>query len=87
MSAIEVGRICVKTVGREARKQCVIVDIIDGNFVLVTGPKELSGIRRRKCNVKHLEPTEYIIEIEKGDSDEKIKKILEKSNLIDRFKE
>ncbi|MFQ6050394.1 MAG: 50S ribosomal protein L14e [Candidatus Hydrothermarchaeota archaeon] len=87
MSAIEVGRICIKTAGREARKPCVIVDIIDKNFVLVTGPKEISGVRRRKCNVKHLEPTDYVIDIEKGDPDEKIKIKLEKSNLIDKFKE
>jgi len=29
MAAIEVGRVCVKTMGREAGKICVIVDVID----------------------------------------------------------
>ncbi len=48
MVAIEVGRICVKTAGREIGKRCVIVDVIDKNYVLVTGPKSLSGVRAPK---------------------------------------
>ena len=35
MPAIEIGRICVKNAGRLAGRKCVIVDIIDENFVLV----------------------------------------------------
>ena len=36
MAAIEVGRKCIKTAGREAGKECEIVAIIDENFVEVT---------------------------------------------------
>ena len=35
MAAIEVGRKCIKTAGREAGKECEIVAIIDENFVEV----------------------------------------------------
>ncbi len=38
MPTIEVGRVCVKLNGREAGRKCVIVDVIDKNFVLITGP-------------------------------------------------
>ena len=34
---IQIGRLCVKLTGREANKKCVIVDIIDPNFVLIDG--------------------------------------------------
>lgn len=78
MTAMDIGRICVKTSGREAGKRCVIVDIVDKNFVLVTGPKELTGVKRRRANVKHLSPTEEKIEIKRGASDEEIMKILGK---------
>ena len=37
MAAIEVGRVCVKTAGREAGEKCAIVEIIDENFVEVIG--------------------------------------------------
>ncbi|BDH79731.1 MAG TPA: 50S ribosomal protein L14e [Methanothermobacter sp.] len=73
MTAIEVGRICIKTAGREAGEECVIVDIIDKNFVEVVGV----NVKNRRCNIKHLEPTGKKIEI-KSDDIEEIKKQLEK---------
>jgi large subunit ribosomal protein L14e len=58
MPAIEVGRICVKVTGRETGRKCVILDVIDRNFALVTGPKSITGIKRRRVNINHIEPTE-----------------------------
>ncbi|MTK63518.1 MAG: 50S ribosomal protein L14e [Methanobacterium sp.] len=72
MPAIEVGRICVKIAGREAGEKCVIVEIIDDNYVEVVG----STIKNRKCNLKHLEPVDKKIEV-KSDDVEAIKKELE----------
>ena len=63
MPSIQVGRICVKTTGREAGLKCVVVDLIDENFVLVTGPKDVSGVKRRRANIKHLIPLEDAINI------------------------
>jgi large subunit ribosomal protein L14e len=78
MPAFEVGRMCVKTSGRDAGKHCVIVDLMDKNFALVTGPKTVSGVRRRRVNVNHLKPLEEKIDIEKGATDEKIAELLKK---------
>lgn len=86
MPAIEIGRICVKLYGREAGRMCVIVDIIDENFVLITGPKKLTGVRRRRANVDHIEPTDHKIDIPKGASDEEVLKKLEESGLLDFVK-
>jgi large subunit ribosomal protein L14e len=47
---IEVGRLCVKIAGRDAGKECLIIEVIDENFVMIDG-----NTRRRKCNIKHLE--------------------------------
>jgi len=87
MPAFEVGRICVKTRGREAGRKCIIVDIINENFVLVTGPKNITGVKRRRANVKHLIPTNLKIEIEKGASDEAVEKALESAGLIDEMRQ
>jgi large subunit ribosomal protein L14e len=76
MPAIEVGRVCVKTTGREADKKCVIVDVVDKNFVLVTGPKSASGVKRRRVNVNHLKLTEEIIKIKRGATDEEVAQAL-----------
>ncbi|MDQ1280218.1 MAG: large subunit ribosomal protein L14e [Thermoproteota archaeon] len=76
MSALDVGRVCVKTEGRESGKKCVIVDVVDKSFVLITGPKDLTGVKRRRVNVRHIEPTEEIINITRGTSDKDIIVIL-----------
>ncbi len=83
----DIGRICVKVAGREAGRKCVIVDIKDENFVIVTGPKSLTGVKRRQCNVKHLEPTEYKINIRKGASDEEVLKAIEEAGLVDYMRQ
>lgn len=85
MPAIEVGRICVKIRGREAGRRCVILDIIDKNFVLVTGPKNVTGVRRRRANVNHLKPTEDVIKIRRGASDEEVYKALVESGKLEEY--
>ncbi len=87
MPSVEVGRICVKLNGREAGRKCVIVDVIDKNFVLITGPKKYSGVKRRRTNVKHLEPTEESIDVKKGASDEDVAKVADKAKKAAFLKE
>ena len=85
MAAMEVGRICVKTVGREAGKKCVIVDVVDKNFVLITGPKTVSGIKRRRANINHLEPTQEKIDINRGATDEEVTEALKAADKLDEI--
>ena len=77
----EIGRIAVKTVGREASRKCVIVGIVDKNFVLVTGPKNLTGVRRRKVNISHLAFTPHKIVIKEEASDDEVLKAIEEAGL------
>ena len=65
---IEIGRICVKIAGRDANKKCVVVDILNKDYVLIDGET-----RRRKCNVIHLEPLNGKIELEKNASHGRVK--------------
>ena len=60
---MEIGRLAIKTAGREAGKKCVIVDVIDNNYVLIDG-----DVRRKRCNITHLEPLGETIKIEKNAS-------------------
>ncbi len=87
MPSIEVGRICVKLNGRETGRKCVIVDVIDKNFVLITGPQKMTGVRRRRTNVKHLEPTAETIEIKKGAADDDVTKVIGKGKKAEFLKE
>jgi large subunit ribosomal protein L14e len=87
MPAIEIGRVCVKLLGREAGRKCVIVDIVDHNFVVITGPKELTGVRRRKANIDHIEPIDKKVDLSKGASDEDVLKAIKEAGLEDFMKE
>lgn len=42
---LEVGQVCLKTAGREAGRYCVIVDVVDKDFVMVTGPKNITKVK------------------------------------------
>jgi len=81
LPAIEVGRICAKILGREAGKKCIVVDVIDKNFLLITGPKQVNGVKRRRVNINHVEPTEKKVNIRRGESDEEIMKALDEETL------
>ena len=76
---IEIGRLCLKTSGRDAGCKCVIVDILDNKYVLIDGET-----RRRKCNILHLEPLKEVIKVKKGSSHENIKAEFEKLGLAIR---
>jgi large subunit ribosomal protein L14e len=72
----EVGRLCVKIAGRDAGKKCVVVDILEKNYVLIDGLT-----RRRKCNIAHLEPLKETIDIKKKACPEDVIKAFKKLGI------
>jgi large subunit ribosomal protein L14e len=86
MEFMEIGRVCLKTAGREAGKYCVIVNTVDKDFVLVTGPKAVTQVKRRKCNVRHLEPLPLKVEIKGDASDSDVTKELEKGGILEKLR-
>ncbi len=74
---LDVGRLCIKTAGREAGQKCVVVDAIDENFVTVDG-----NVRRKRCNILHLEPLKETLEIKKGASREDVIEEFRKAGIL-----
>ena len=85
MPAIEVGRVCVKVAGRETGRKCVIVDVMDKSFVLVTGPKKVTGVKRRRVNINHVAPLEDTIQVKRGASDEEVTQMLEAAGKLEEM--
>ena len=83
MSVYDIGRVCVKTMGREAGNYCIIVDIIDKNYLLIDGLK----VKRRRVNFNHIEPTSDMIEIKKGANNKDIEEAIKKAKMEKKFKE
>ncbi len=68
---VEIGRLCIKIAGRDAGKECLIIDKVKENFVLIDG-----NTRRRTCNIRHLEFLPQIAKIKKGASHDEVMKAL-----------
>ena len=81
---MEVGRVCIKTAGREAGKVCVVVKAPDGGFVTVTGPKSLTSVKRRRCNIEHLEPLEHKLDIKSDASDTEVEQALKGEGVLEK---
>ena len=81
MSLMDIGRVCYKISGREAGKVCVIIDHKDKKFVLIDG-----NVKRRLCNISHLEPTELILKLKKGASTQEVHAALKKEKIEIREK-
>ena len=72
----EKGRLCTKIAGRDAMKKCVIIKVIDDKFVMIDGQT-----RRRKCNIKHIEPSNKVLKIGENADHAEVKKILKKEKI------
>ncbi len=83
MPAVEVGRICVKLAGRETGKKCVIIDVMDKSFVLITGPQKATGVKRKRVNINHIKPLEDKIDIARGASDEEVTAVLKNAGKLE----
>ena len=73
---ITVGRVCVKIAGRDAGKKAVVVENLSNYLVLIDGET-----RRRKCNIRHLEPLELTVDIKKGASQKEVEAALKKHKI------
>ena len=85
VAALDIGRVCIKTAGREAGRYCVVLKNIDSSFVFITGPKVLTGVKRRKCNVEHLEPTEHMLKIKADASEQEVINAYKETNLLSKL--
>lgn len=66
----------MKIAGREAGKFCTVVDTMDKGFVMIDGQ-----VRRKKCNLAHLEPVKKTVDLKKGASHADVVKAFEKIGL------
>lgn len=85
MVSLNVGQVCMKVAGREGGGVCTVIKPVDKTFVMVTGPKLVTGIKRRRCNIEHLEPTDIKLDIKEDATDEEIIEAYKKANVITKF--
>jgi len=58
---------------------------MDKSFVLVTGPKKVTGVKRRRVNINHIMPLEDKIDVKRGASDDEVAQALEAQGRLDEM--
>jgi len=81
---LDKGRICLKIAGREAGKYCVVISPAEEGFIIINGPKSITRVKKRKCNITHLEPTEHKFDIQTGEDNE-LENLWKSSDLIKKL--
>src|SRR3989338_9919311 len=71
-----IGRLCTKLAGRESGRTAIIVEVLEGSFVVIDGQ-----VKRRRCNLQHLELFPQQFEIYKDASSAEISQLLEKEGI------
>jgi len=67
----EIGRLCIKTAGRDKDLECIVINILENGYVLIDG-----NTRRKKVNIKHLKPLNQLVNIKKNASHDEVEKAL-----------
>jgi len=60
---------------------------MDKSFVLVTGPKAVTGVKRKRANVNHIMPLEDKLDLKRGASDEEVTSTLTAAGKLDDMKQ
>lgn len=62
-----IGRICMKIAGRDAGKLGVVIGNPENGYVLIDGE-----VRRKKVNVKHIQPIDHVVNVKEEASHEDV---------------
>ncbi|CAI4222211.1 unnamed protein product [Auanema sp. JU1783] len=80
---VQVGRVVFIAKGANAGKIAVIVNIIDGNRVLLDGPS--SGVLRGVRNLKDLQLTKFVTKIRVGQRTKKVAAAFDEAKINEEF--
>ncbi|KAI6182201.1 60S ribosomal protein L14 [Aphelenchoides bicaudatus] len=80
---VEIGRVAFIASGKNEQKLAVIVDVVDGNRVLLDGPS--SGVARGVRNLKDLHLTKYKIPIRVGQRTKKVQQAYDEAKINDAW--
>uniref|UniRef100_A0A914GVI2 Large ribosomal subunit protein eL14 n=1 Tax=Globodera rostochiensis TaxID=31243 RepID=A0A914GVI2_GLORO len=78
---VEIGRVVYIAKGKEQGKLAVIVNVIDGNKVLLDGP--CSGVPRGVWNFKDLQLTKFTVPLRVGQRSKGVREAYEKAKIGD----
>ncbi|KJH45279.1 ribosomal protein L14 [Dictyocaulus viviparus] len=80
---VQIGRVIFIAKGKDVGKIATIVDVIDGNRVLIDGPS--TGVLRCVRNLKDLQLTKFVIKIGVGRRTKGVKEAFDSAKISEQF--
>jgi len=80
---VQIGRVCLINYGPYTDKLCVILDVIDQNRALISGPT--SGVPRQALNFKRMSLTDFRVRINRGSRNKVVANALAKDNILEKW--
>ncbi|KAJ1360219.1 hypothetical protein KIN20_019142 [Parelaphostrongylus tenuis] len=81
---VQIGRVVFIAKGKDAGKIATIVDVVDGNKVLIDGPS--TGVVRCVRNLKDLQLTKFVVKIRVGQRTKRVKEAFDAAKISEEFK-
>ncbi|XGW22695.1 hypothetical protein V3C99_005142 [Haemonchus contortus] len=82
---VQIGRVVFIAKGKDAGKIATIVDVVDGNRVLIDGPS--TGVIRCVRNLKDLQLTKFVVNVRVGQRTKKVKEAFDGAKVDQLFKQ
>jgi len=82
---VEIGRVCLINFGPYEGKICVIIDVVDQNRALVSGPEKITGVPRHAINFKRLILTGIKITVGRGSRQKALTKEFVGQNVQEKW--
>ncbi|KAI1722659.1 ribosomal protein l14 domain-containing protein [Ditylenchus destructor] len=80
---VEIGRVAYIAKGKDVGKLAVIVNVVDGNRVLLDGP--VSGVKRGVRNFKDLHLTKFKVPLHVGQRTKHVQKSYEAEDIAGKW--
>ncbi|CAK9075751.1 60S ribosomal protein L14-2 [Durusdinium trenchii] len=84
---VEVGRVVLINYGPEKGKLATVINIVDGNRVLVDGPYTETGVRRQVINLKRVTLTDITLNVGLQSTEKKLKAAFKAEDVASKFAE
>ncbi|KIH63343.1 ribosomal protein L14 [Ancylostoma duodenale] len=81
---VQIGRVVFIAKGKDAGKIATVVDVVDGNRVLIDGPS--TGVVRCVRNLKDLQLTKFVVKVRVGQRTKGVKEAFDGARINEQFK-
>ncbi|KAL6729715.1 hypothetical protein Aduo_000747 [Ancylostoma duodenale] len=81
---VQIGRVVFIAKGKDAGKIATVVDVVDGNRVLIDGPS--TGVVRCVRNLKDLQLTKFVVKVRVGQRTKGVKEAFDGAKINEQFK-